>query len=374
MALRASYGVQGNEALLGLDSGPAYYAWLNLLDYSYSNAHQAGALWLALADSEISWERCNNFNIGYDLAFLKRFQLSLDAYVRINKDILLWFPMAPSTGFSGYDKNTGSMLNRGFELFFKAQIIQEDFFSWQGSFTASSNRNRVLALGDQNRDIPLGHQIIRVGEPIYSFYLCTSAGIDPGDGEQLYWASYDAEANPVEPYVTKDLTCALMSRKIAGNRSPLVYGALQQNLRLGKWGFDLQVNYSLGGKIMDKIYLELLSFRNPAQAKHSELEHAWKHAGDQAVLPRYEAGKTYQMTDQFLKDASYLSLKHLSVDYDFELKKLPQLKDCSLRLVAENLLLFSYLRGMDPQHDFIGLTEYAYVPVRTISLQLSCCF
>ena len=136
----------------------------------------------------------------------------------------------------------------------------------------------------------------------------------------------------------------------------------------------MQINYSLGGKIMDKIYLDMLSFRNPAQAKHSDLEQAWKQAGDEAVLPRYEVGKTYQMTDQFLIDASYLSLKQLSISYNLILKNLPQLKDCKLSLAAENLFICSYLKGMDPQHDFIGLTEYAYVPVRTISLQLSCSF
>jgi hypothetical protein len=125
---------------------------------------------------------------------------------------------------------------------------------------------------------------------------------------------------------------------------------------------------------MDKIYLDMLSFRNPPRLKHSDLEQAWKQAGDEAELPRYEVGKTYQMTDQFLIDASYLSLKQLSLVYNFTLKKLPQLKDCSLTLSAENLFIFSHLRGMDPQYDFIGLTEYAYVPVRTISLQLACNF
>ena len=374
MAIRASYGVQGNEALLNAESRPNYYAWQNLLDYSYSNASQSGALWLDLADPEISWESCKNFNLAYDLAVLNRFQLTLDAYMRINEDILLWFPMAPSTGFSGYNKNTGRMLNSGFELFFRAQLLQQGPFRLQSTFSASSNRNRVLALSDQNRDINLGHQIIRVGEPIYSFYLCRSAGVDPADGAQLYWACFDEEANPVEPYITKDLNFALMSRKIAGNRSPLFYGALQQMFSFRKVDLNMQINYSLGGKIMDKIYLDMLSFRNPAQAKHSDLEQAWKQAGDEAKLPRYEVGKTYQMTDQFLIDASYLSLKQLSISYKLILKNLPQLIDCKLSLAAENLFICTHLKGMDPQHDFIGLTEYAYVPVRTISLQLSCSF
>lgn len=266
------------------------------------------------------------------------------------------------------------MLNSGFELYFKAQLLKQGPFRWQSSFSASSNRNLVLALSDQNRDIYLGHQIIRVGEPVYSFYVCSSAGVDPADGAQLFWSGFDSEANPVEPYITKDLACALMSRKIAGDRSPLVYGALQQKISFRKIAFNLQINYSLGGKIMDKIYMELLSFRNPAQAKHSDLDQAWKQAGDLAVLPRYQAGETYQMSDQFLIDASYLSLKQLSLVYNFTLKKLTQLKDCSLTLAAENLYLCSHLKGMDPQYDFIGLTEYAYVPVRTISLQLACCF
>ena len=35
---------------------------------------------------------------------------------------------------------------------------------------------------------------------------------------------------------------------------------------------------------------------------------------------------------------------------------------------VDNLAIFSHLKGMDPQYNFSGQTDYSYSPNRTISL------
>ena len=48
----------------------------------------------------------------------------------------------------------------------------------------------------------------------------------------------------------------------------------------------------------------------------------------------------------------------------------------SVRLTAtgDNLVLFNHLKGMDPQYNFTGGTNFGYVPVRTISFGIDVTF
>ena len=48
----------------------------------------------------------------------------------------------------------------------------------------------------------------------------------------------------------------------------------------------------------------------------------------------------------------------------------------NLRFTAtgDNLVLFNHLKGMDPQYNFSGSTDFGYVPVRTVSLGIDVTF
>ena len=46
------------------------------------------------------------------------------------------------------------------------------------------------------------------------------------------------------------------------------------------------------------------------------------------------------------------------------------LKSVRVSLSADNIKLFSALKGLDPQYNLTGSTGYAYTPTRTVSLGL----
>ena len=56
--------------------------------------------------------------------------------------------------------------------------------------------------------------------------------------------------------------------------------------------------------------------------------------------------------------------------YTIPAKVLQAAKIQSIRvsLSADNIKLFSALKGMDPQYNFTGGTGYSYTPTRTVSL------
>ena len=91
--------------------------------------------------------------------------------------MLLSAPVPASSGFTSITKNVGSMSNKGFEFSINTVNITNENFSWETTFNISFNKNKVLALSEGDDDIYPGpdilsssNNIIRVGEPVGSFY------------------------------------------------------------------------------------------------------------------------------------------------------------------------------------------------------------
>lgn len=116
LSFKISYGEQGNDDILNSDGTSNYYLWQSLYDLGYPNGTQKGAIISSLENKDISWEKNGNFNTGIEaLLFDQRVKLSLEYYNRKTTDMLLSYPMALSTGFSGYNANVGDMRNRGWK-------------------------------------------------------------------------------------------------------------------------------------------------------------------------------------------------------------------------------------------------------------------
>ena len=143
-------------------------------------------------------------------------------------------------------------------------------------------------------------------------------------------------------------------------------------------GFDLSIlcTYSIGGKVLDGIYNNLLYGNYVGQAKSKMLERAWRNPGDITDLPRIEIGKSYIITDNSLIDASYFAIKNIALGYSLPSKWMKSIGFDSARLTAtaDNVVLFNRLKGMDPQYNFTGGTDFGYVPVRTISFGIDITF
>lgn len=365
LALKASYGHQGNDNISG-----SYYVWQALYDLGWSNGNEAGALVNAIENPKVSWEKNANFNVGLDIStFDSRLQATLEYYSRKTADLLLNYPMPLSTGFSGYSRNSGSMLNSGFELTLSGKIIKTNDLEWSATLMAATLKNKVLKLTDEGKDITSSTRIIREGEPYQSWYLAKSAGVDPMTGDQLFWATVDSNGKDVTPYVTNSVTLANSSRQIVGHMFPDLFGSLSTTVKYKSFDLSVAAGYSLGGKMIDGVYQQMMSFYYPAQAKHVDLKRAWKKPGDVTDIPRYNMGNSITYTENMLIDASYFSLKNITLGYTLASRVAEKIKLKSLRLYAtvDNLHLFTSLKGTNPQYSITGGTDFTYVPERLVS-------
>lgn len=372
LTLKASYGVQGNDNLGSL------YAWQAFYSLSYPNGANPGAIVSSLESKELKWEKNENLNVGIEARLFNRLSLSLEYYNRYTKDMLMSYPMAVSLGFSGYDKNIGNMQNSGFEASITADIIARQKARWSMTWMGSTVKNKVLHLADKP-EIVSGNYIIKEGETLNSFYLPESAGIDPATGAKLYWVwDEDENGNPGEKYITDSYQKASTCKRVCGSRIPALYGSWSNNVQLGNFDISLMTTYSIGGKINDGVYRGLLYSTYIGEAGHVDRLKAWKQPGDVTSIPKIALKGSYNvaLTDDELFDASYFAIKNITIGYTLPAKALKAMHMHSLRvsISADNIKLFSALKGMDPQYNFTGGTGYSYTPTRTVSVGLDLTF
>lgn len=362
LTLKFSYGVQGNNSV------GSYYAYQALYDTSYTNATISGVVINDVANEDLTWESNHNLNAGIEARLLNRIDLSFEFYNRKTTDMLLSYPLPVSSGFSGYYRNAGSMRNRGIEFAVTGRIIDRQDMQWSVTWMGSTVNNKVLKLTEDGQDITGSTQIIREGETLYSYYVSRSAGVDPMTGEKMYWATDEAGND----YITKDTDVAQNNRVIAGSRIPDLYGSISTAFRWKNLDFSISTNYSIGGVNYDGVYYEFMSCYYTAQAKHKDLLRAWKKPGDITDVPKYTIGETPIVTDDKLVDASYFSIKNITLGYTLPKSWTSKIGFKAARISAsvDNLCIFTHLKGMDPQYSLSGGTSYDYAPTRTVSFNL----
>ena len=319
----------------------------------------------------MTWEKNGNLNIGLEGRLFDRLDFSFEYYYRKTTDMLLSYPMALSTGFSGYNANVGSMRNCGLEVSLGANIIRTKDFAWNVRVMGSTTKNKVLKLTSESPEITKGIRVIKEGMPVYTYYMAKSAGVDPMTGAQLYWVyDTDENGNRINERVSSDYNKAAQSKYYQGSRIPDLYGSLGTDFTWKDLDLSVLTTYSIGGKIYDGLYAGLMNPLYVGDTFSSQALRRWQKPGDITDVPRVEIAGQYTVTDRFLVDASYFSIKNISLGYTLPKVWTQKAGISSLRLSfsCDNVYLFSHLNGMDPQYDFTGGTDYTYSPARTLSL------
>lgn len=367
LTAKISYGVQGNDNI------GTYYAWQSFYSLNFPNGALSGALISSLENKDLKWEKNGNLNIGLEGKFLdNRIQASAEWYSRKTSDMLMDYPMATSLGFSSFNKNVGSMRNRGLEFAITGTVMRTDNLEWNVNLQASTINNKVLGLADKD-EIISGNYIIKTGETLNSFYVSKSAGVDPATGDKLYWVwDTDANGNKGKEYISNSYSKAVSCRHIAGSRIPKVYGSISSDFRYKNFDASVMTTYSKGGKIYDGVYQAIMYPFYSGVTAASNRAKAWKNPGDITDIPRIDIAGNYATTEDDLFDASYFAIKNIAVGYTLPKKWTSKARMSSVRLslTADNLWVFTALKGMDPQTNFTGSTGYTYSAARTISFGL----
>lgn len=373
LTLRLSYGQLGNDNILNSLGASDFYLWQSFYDLTYPNAGNSGAVVSTLESTGISWEKKGTWNAGVEGTLFDRLlDVTVEYYYSNTTDMLLSYPMAMSTGFTGYNANVGSMVNQGVEASVRVNWANKPKFRANSTLMGYLNRNRVTALTETD-ELTFGAQVIKVGMPIYTYYVPKAAGVNPANGQLLYWA-YEKDENgnriPGSDYVTSDETAANNSKYYMGSRQPLFQGSFASEFYLGNFDFSFLTTFSVGGKVYDSVYATAMEVQYVGNNWSSNVLRRWQKPGDVTDVPAVLFNSGRLAADRWLIDASYFAIKSVQLGYTLPARLTEKAGIQSLRIFAtgDNLALFSKLNGMNPQYSTSGGTDFVYAPTRAISL------
>jgi TonB-dependent starch-binding outer membrane protein SusC len=326
LKLRASYGVNGNAAI-------GNYDWRALYGYGANYNQLPGSAPSVIGNADLTWELNKPLNFGIDVSVLKnRINLSADYYIRKTSQLLLNEPLSLTTGFGTISKNIGTMENKGYEITLIATPIMFKDFQWDINFNYANNKNKITSLVN-NQDILSGAFIRRVGYDFQTFYVRRWAGVDPANGDPLWYVD-DSKSTKTNVYASANRTVDF------GSASPKFFGAFTSTFKYKGLSLEAQFNYSGGNYVRDtwgSFYLS--SGANGTFNKVKRELDAWKKPGDVTDVPKYvyNGNKLANSFSTFyLAKGDYIRLRNVQLGY-----QLP--KPLTTRLHLSNA--FFYVRG-----------------------------
>ena len=381
LKLRASYGITGNNNI------PAYkYLSTYALNALYQN--QVAATPSRLANPLLHWETANMAAVGIDLTFINRIDMSIDLYNTDNTGLLLNVPVAPSTGFYEVTKNAGSVRNQGIEYRIDANIINKGKWSWDLGFNIGFNKNRVTELPNHEAFLQTASSVsqqVKEGQDIYSWYMKEWAGVDPKNGDPLWYVVDENEQYVLDADGNRTTTnnYNATQAKVVGKATPLFSGGLNTQVSWNGIFVNVNTNFMYGNKIYN--YTRQSSDADGAYVGYNQLSiensvqgwKRWEKEGDIATHPKAMLNgnkSANSISSRYLEDGSYFRIKNLTVGYELpkNLIKKAHMTRCRVYLSADNLWTATKFSGMDPEitlttstYDLAGMYSNTYPVGRT---------
>ncbi len=408
LKVKFSYGEQGNDNI-------SNFLYTN--NYSLANVNgYPAAVPTLMGNEKISWEKGGNLNAGVEFSmFNNRFSGGIDGFYRKTTDMLMYFSLPTSFGYTGYYRNVGDMMNAGIELELSGIAVQTRDFTWTVNFNMTWYKNKVTYLDPETKQNDVyrpdfdkgestesfggygsGNYFYGEGLPMYTYYSQKFAGVDPQTGKSLWYKDDVYTAQDLEDGIITDkdlvgtrngkLTTTDQygnaGRYLLGTCLAPVYGGLSTSFDYK--GFDLTVNcnYQIGGLVYDSGYRNLVG--SPYSGSrgdniHADMLNAWTPENSTSDIPRFffSDETTNSASSRFLTNASYFSIENINFGYTLpaSLTRRMFLQKLRVYFACENVWVWSKRQGLDPRQSFTGGNNNTYyAPVRTISGGLSVTF
>lgn len=166
--LRATYGASGVQP--GPTDAARYFQSVTAALSSTND--QPGVTLGAIGNQKLKPEYSAEFETGFDATLFKSHTtLEFTYYNKKTKDALIARPIAPSlAGIATLFDNLGSIRNQGAEVTLNNRIIDNNEFGFDLQVTGSTNKNRILTLGQGVTPVATGNRNTQYNAPGYPLY------------------------------------------------------------------------------------------------------------------------------------------------------------------------------------------------------------
>lgn len=381
LKLRASYGVVGNNNV----GNYTQYASLVNTNAAINNQYLSGKSLGGFSNAMLGWENTKEWDFGVDFGFLEgRINFSYDYYHKTTEDLLYNVELPISSGFNNFNTNIGKLAFWGHEFTLSTQNLTGTF-KWNTDLNVAFNDNKVLALGTANATLYGDNTINEVGQRIGQLYGLVWDGV--------YWDQEDFDKSP--KYIgaqvgtikfkdmdgSKDVTNDERDKRPIGRTSPVA--TLGMTNTFSYRNFDLSV--VMAGAFGHKMYNYMERFVTNLDGSFNvlrEVNDRWRSEDSpgSGKHGKVISGTTGQERDwfssNFVYDASYLTIKNITLGYTVPLKRQAGLKGLRIYGSVQQAFVFTSYPGNNPEASSSGGikagVDYTRYPVpRTFTLGIN---
>ena len=388
LKIRASYGTLGNQLL-----GTNYYPYIPTMGVGatttiFSSGTVPFTSPAGLVSPNLTWETVISQNIGLDFTLFKgRLDVSVDAYIRDTKDMLLNVSYPAILGTAAPKQNGADLRTKGWEA----------AITWRDKFQKNWSYDITLALSDNQAKItkynnPTGNYndyyvgknigeiwgyetvgIFQTVEDVANAPLQTSIGSNwrPGDiqykdlnGDGKIDAGNGTLSNPGDRKVIGNS----MPRYSFGINSSIGFKNLKLNVFLQGVG---KVDYMPSATNWNWFY----PFQSGYVEKYFQTE-SWSETNRDAYFPApdYLATKNFAPQTRYLQNAAYMRVKNVTLSYSLpeKLNKRLGLETMSVFASGMNLGEITKIhKPLDPESVQTGFIEFPMQRIITLGLNVS---
>ena len=346
LKIRGSYGIVGNNTGIGFYSANAQYG-------SVKYGTSPGGLGISnFGNDDLRWEKVATTDIGLEFGLFKnRISAEFSWYNKKTTDMLLAVPTPSPSGTTSVLGNIGEMENKGIELSLNTTNIAGKNLKWTTNINIARNKNRVLKLDGEQKEIlstssRFANAVI-IGQPLGVFYGVKYAGVDPTNGDPIYF-------NPDNKTTTNVYDDA--GKFIIGDPNPDWIGGI--NNTVSYKGLELSVLFQgvFGNQVQDGGGGFMSASGDWFDNQTRDQLKRWQNPGDitdvpQARLNRWGDFDSPQMSTRYVYDASYVRLKNLTLAYNLPTSVANKLKITNARFYVSGVNLYTFTKypGWDPE-------------------------
>ena len=374
LKFRVSYGIIGNQNIAPYQSlalvGPYSEGVFNGTEI------YTGREPLTYVNKDLQWESTRQLDIGADASFFNsRVTVTADYYQKKTHNLLLSSPIPYTSGFTSTLLNIGNILNKGFDFDIRS-VNTTGALKWNTSLNISVNRNQVTNLANNNTDILSSGSLLRVGQPVGTFYGYIFDGIFQSDEEVSKSAVMKGQeatsSNPASRARAGDRKYRdLNADGVIDENDRTIIGSAQADFT---WGLNNTLTFknidlsfffqgSQGNEMANLNSFDLLNFNGQANVLKEAGLNRWTPTNHSNIYPRaLSAGSLDQgvFSSAIVEDAFYIRLRNVTLAYNLpqKLTKGAKLNNVRIYASATNLWTKTKYTGYDPEANTYGQNSF----------------
>ncbi|MTH15353.1 SusC/RagA family TonB-linked outer membrane protein [Flavobacterium sp. LC2016-01] len=373
--VRGTYAQVGND-IFPFISTPTYYYRPGFTDPKPSAGPKNG--------TTLKPELKSEFEFGTEWRmFNNRFSFEVSYYNSETKNQYLQVvaPVGNQEGVDFYGFNAGSIENKGIELVLNAGIIRGDKFSWDTSVNFSQNKNKVKELPDN-----IGNRVNLTEAGVNSYRYALIEGRPYGVIEGINFKK-DAQGRIL---LNDDGTFQKTDFEEVGNSNPDFMLGFSNSFKYGPFFANVLLDGRFGGDVMSLTQAQNDSFgvsKATGDARNAGGVAINAVKPDGTAVTTMDAKSYYTqvggragITGEYVYSATNVSVREVSIGYNFNRKALPFLNSASISLIARNLFFIYKDAPFDPNialstgQGLQGVDIYGLPSTRSIGLNLNVTF